>query len=104
MVESLDRANEADHALLREVLKGDSATGVSPRNEVRETQVGLDHLLPGLVIAVLDAAAQLACLGGRQKLAVSCDGAHRALQPSGNCLQGRTPGRGNRRGGVDEML
>jgi hypothetical protein len=66
-VELLDRAHEAEGPLLDEVDHVD-ATSLIPACPVHhEAQVGADHLLAGLFVALFDPLGQLGLLGGAEK-------------------------------------
>ena len=66
-VELLDRADQAEHALLHEVAEGQSLPLVLPRDGHDESQVRVDHPLLGHQIAPLDALGELHLLGGSEQ-------------------------------------
>ena len=69
VVELLDRAHEADRALLDQVQqRHPGVLALEALGEVDdEAQVGLDHAVLGLEVAALDAASELELLGGGQQ-------------------------------------
>ena len=68
VVELLDRADEAQRALLDQIQERQAAAQVALRNRHDEAQVGLDHLLLGDQVTALDAACQLDLAVGREQL------------------------------------
>ena len=58
-VELLDRANQAEHALLDEVAKRQALALVLARDRDHEPQVRVDHAVLGLEVSALDALGQL---------------------------------------------
>src|SRR3954469_19066324 len=67
MVELLDGADQADGALLHEIVVGSSTLAIPPREPMDEPQVALDHLLLGGEVTPLDALGELDLLGGREE-------------------------------------
>src|SRR6202020_2189462 len=66
MVELLDGADQADRALLDEILVGRSTPAVPLRQRMNQPQVPLDHLLLGSEVTTLDALGERDLLGGRE--------------------------------------
>src|SRR4051794_41515297 len=73
MVELLCGADEADGALLHEIVVGSPTPAVPPRERMDEPQVALDHLLLGRDVTTLDALGELDLLGRREQ-AIVCAG------------------------------
>ena len=67
-VELLDRADQAQHALLDQVLQRKAVALVAARLRDDQSQVGVDHPVLGLQVAALDALGQLDLLRGGQQL------------------------------------
>ena len=66
-VELLDRADQAEHALLDQVAEGQALALVLARDRDHQAQVGVDHALLGGEIAPLDALGELDLLLGREQ-------------------------------------
>src|SRR6266566_8277658 len=67
VVELLDRADQAERALLDQVEEGEAATEVRLRDRDDEAQVGLDHLCLRAHVAALDALGEVDLLIGGQE-------------------------------------
>ena len=63
-VEALDGAQQAEVAFLDEVLQAQALAGVAAGDVDDQAQVGADHAVAGLAVAVLDAVGQLLLLLG----------------------------------------
>src|SRR5690348_5994710 len=66
-IELLDRADEAEHALLHQVVHGKTMALVPARLSDDEPKVRIDHPLLGLEVATLDPLRQLDLLRCRQQ-------------------------------------
>jgi hypothetical protein len=66
-VELLDCADQAEHALLYEVLHGQPVALVATRLRDDQPQVGIDHAVLGGQVTALDALGQLDLLVGREQ-------------------------------------
>ena len=64
VVELLDRADEAEVALLDQVEQRHAGPRVVPRDRHHEPEVALDQLPLGVLVALVLAAGELALLGG----------------------------------------
>ena len=67
VVELLDRADQAERALLNQVEEAEAAAEVTLGDRDDQAQVGLDHLALGLHVAALDALGQFDLLLGVQE-------------------------------------
>ena len=68
-VEPLDGAQQAEVAFLDQVLQAQALAGVAAGDVDDQAQVGADHLVAGLAVAVLDAVGQLLLLVGVEQRA-----------------------------------
>src|SRR3712207_1515255 len=68
VVELLDRADQAERALLDQVEEREPAAEVALRDRDDKAQVGLDHVLLRGHVATLDPLRELDLLGGGQEL------------------------------------
>ena len=66
-VELLDRADQAEHSLLNQVLHRQAVALIAPRLRDDEPQVRVDHPLLGLEVTALDPLGELDLLGRRQQ-------------------------------------
>ena len=68
VVELLDRADEAERALLDQIQERQATAEIALGDGDDEAQVGLDHLLLGDEVATFDATSQLDLAVGREQL------------------------------------
>ena len=87
-VELLDGAHEAERALLDQVEEGEAAAAVALGDRDDETQVGLDHLLLGGLVAELDALGEADLVGGGEQRHAA-DVLEEELERVGGLLDGR---------------
>ena len=86
-VELLDRADEADGALLDQIQEAEALAAVLLRDRHHEPQVRLDHAALGLEIALLDALGELDLLDLREQ-GIAADLVEEALERVGRALEG----------------
>jgi len=87
-VELLHGAHQAEGALLDEIEEGETATAVALRDRHHETEVGLDHLLLGRLVARLDPLGEAYLVGGGEQRHPA-DVLEEQLQRVGGLLDGR---------------
>jgi hypothetical protein len=80
-VELLDRAVQAERALLDQVEKGNAEAAIALGDRDDEAQVGVDHLLLGSEVATLDPLGKYHRLGRAQQ-PVAADLGEEELEPA----------------------